>query len=449
MDTQSTQKLVEPRTLSGFMELLPTDQVLFNYIKDEIRCAYEKFGFLPLDTPIIEDGEVLLAKVGGETEQQIYRAYHNDPREENTVLRFDLTVPLAKYVAKNFNNLSFPFRRYQIGKVYRGERPQKGRFREFYQCDIDVIGNNTLSIVNDAEIPSIIYTIFKNLGFKAFTIQINNRKFLSGFLNHLGVPHECHGEVLHLLDKVRKVGLKETEKSLLGLIDKEKVEGILNLLSLNLSTDEKIAYIKGLKSDDDDLKQGAEELAEVVRCIRLFGVPEEFFCLDFSIVRGLDYYTGTVYETFITGHEEIGSVCSGGRYDNLAGFYTKERLPGVGISIGLTRLFDKLKEIIQPDRKTISDVIIFSADEDYSDCLSIAADARANGLCAEVYVENAKLKNKMKYANRLGVPYVILVGEEERRNNLVLLKNMISAEQKTVTRSEALEEILKAKANRL
>ena len=448
MDTNSTQKLIEPRTLSGFMELLPSDQVLFNYIREEIRRTYEKFGFLPLDTPVIEDGEVLLAKAGGETEQQIYKAYHNDPHEENAVLRFDLTVPLAKFVAKNFNDLTFPFRRYQIGKVYRGERPQKGRFREFYQCDIDVIGKNTLSIVNDAEMPSIIYTIFKNLGFKAFTIQINNRRFLSGFLNSLGISKENQIKVLHLLDKARKIGLKTTAESLLEILDTKTVEEILKLLSMNLSTDEKIDYIKNLKSDDEDLKQGAAELAEVVRCIRLFGVPDEFFCLDFSIVRGLDYYTGTVYETFITGHEEIGSVCSGGRYDNLAGFYTKERLPGVGISIGLTRLFDKLKEVIKPDRQTISDVIIMSADDDYSDCLAIAADARAKGLCAEVYVEPTKLKNKLKYANRMAVAYVIMVGEEERKNNLVLLKNMASTEQKAVTRQEALEEIVRAKNNR-
>lgn len=432
---------IEPRTLSGFMELMPNEQVLFNYVKEQITSTYEQYGFYPLDTPVIEDGAVLLAKAGGETEKQIYRAYHNNPVDENLVLRFDLTVPLAKYVAKNYNSLSFPFRRYQVGKVYRGERPQKGRFREFYQCDIDIIGDGALSIINDAEIPSIIYSIFKKLGFHAFKIQINNRKILSGLLFGLNIEESRHSDVLHILDKIKKIGPEKTKDELLSFIDSKAVNLILNLVSSQESTDNKIAYLKSLSVDNELYNLGTTEIEEVVRCIRLFGVPDEYFEIDFSIVRGLDYYTGTVYETFITGHEEIGSVCSGGRYENLAGYYTDKKLPGVGISIGLTRLFDKLKDIFETKKNTVDDVLIVSADSCYESCLTIAASARSVGLNAEVYVEDARLKSKLKRASKLGIPFVIIIGEDERKSAKVILKDMFKNEQYTLELQSALEKI--------
>lgn len=433
-------KKIEPRTLAGFMELMPEDQIQFNNIKNTIIENYEKFGFLPIDTPVIEDGQVLLAKAGGETEKQIYRAYHSDPTAENLVLRFDLTVPLAKYVAKHYNELSFPFRRYQIGKVYRGERPQKGRFREFYQCDIDIIGKGQLSIINDAEVPSIIYSIFRGLGFESFKIEINNRKFLTGFLLSIGIPIGKHTDILRILDKSKKVSEGETKSSLLCYADEIQVNKLLNLLAIKGSVDQKISWIQEFETTNNEfLTQGINELTDLVKYIRLFGVEDKYFDLDFSIVRGLDYYTGTVYETFIEGYEEIGSVCSGGRYENLAGYYTDEKLPGVGISIGLTRLFDKLKDVIKLKKKCVSDVIIVPMSSDFSYAVSVASMLRNAGVKTEVCCESVSFKSKLKYANRMGVKYIIIVGEDEEKTQKIVLKNMVTAEQQTLNTDDAIK----------
>ena len=328
----------EPRTLSGFMELLPDEQILFNQMKRTIEETYQKYGFLPLDTPVIELSEVLLAKAGGETEKQIYRFNKGD---NDLSLRFDLTVPLSKYVAKNYGNLNFPFRRYQIGKVYRGERTQKGRFREFYQCDIDVIGDGELDLINDAELPSVIYTIFTKLGFSNFTIRINNRKILNGLFESLNQKEKAV-EILRIIDKIDKIGkdavIEELEKI---EVEKEAVEKIIEFISINGTSDEKIEKLKKLNIENETYIKGVEELEYVVKHMRMFEIPENNFNVDLTIARGLDYYTGTVYETFLNDYRELGSVCSGGRYENLAEYYTDKKLPGVGVSIGLTRLFYK------------------------------------------------------------------------------------------------------------
>ena len=300
----------EPRTLAGFMELMPNEQILFEQIKQKIEKTYQKFGFLPLDTPILELSEVLLAKAGGETEKQIYRFEKGDT---DLSLRFDLTVPLAKYVAKNYGNLSFPFRRYQIGKVYRGERMQKGRFREFYQCDIDIIGDENLDVINDAELPSVIYTIFKELGFNDFTIRLNNRKLLNGLFQEIG-QKDLAVEILRIIDKIDKIGkdavIEELEK--IG-VDKTQIEKIIAFIQIDGTNDDKLLKLENLNFENETFKLGLQELKEVVKNMRLFGIPENNFNVDLTIARGLDYYTGTVYETFLNQYRELGSVCSGGR----------------------------------------------------------------------------------------------------------------------------------------
>ena len=421
----------EPRTLSGFMELLPNDQILFNQMMNTIEETYQRFGFLPLDTPIIELSEVLLAKAGGETEKQIYRFNRGD---NDLSLRFDLTVPLAKYVAKNYGNLSFPFRRYQIGKVYRGERTQKGRFREFYQCDIDIIGDGELDLINDAELPSVIYMIFTKLGFSNFTIRINNRKILNGLFESIG-QKDNSVEILRIIDKIDKIGkeavIEELEKINIG---KEKIDKIINFIEINGSNDEKIEKLKKLKIENELFNKGLSELAFVVKNMRLFGIPESNIMVDLTIARGLDYYTGTVYETFLNDYRELGSVCSGGRYENLAENYTDKKLPGVGISIGLTRLFYKLQELnlIKAEKKSVSDVLIIPMVEDLSVPIRVANKLRSNGINTEVYLNNKKLKAKFKYADKLEIPYVIVIGEDEIEKQVVKLKSMKTGEEKEI-----------------
>ena len=417
------------RTLPGFMELLPEDQIKFNNMMDIIRKNYEKAGFLPLDTPIIESSEVLLAKAGGETEKQIYRFEKGD---NDLSLRFDLTVPLAKYVAINCNNLAFPFRRYQIGKVYRGERPQKGRYREFYQCDIDIIGNEKLSIKNEAEMPSIIYNIFNELGFNNFTIHINNRKILNGLFEELGLT-DTSVDVKRIIDKLDKIGLKKVCTELEKInISKPIIEKIVEFLEIQGETNEKIEKIEKLNINNEKFKTGLEELKEVIKYIRLFKVPEENFMIDLTIARGLDYYTGTVYETTLNDYKQIGSVCSGGRYDNLAEYYTDKKLPGVGISIGLTRLFDKLIELdlIKNKKTSISDILVVPAsEEDMEYSINITSKLRENNIKTEVYLEDKKLKAKFKYADRQSIPYIVVIGEDERKENVLTLKTMETGEQ--------------------
>lgn len=428
---------VIPRTLPGFMELKPNEQILFNQIKEKIEESYKRFGFLPLDTPILELSGVLLAKAGGETEKQIYRFTRGD----DLAMRFDLTVPLAKYVSKNYGELQFPFRRYQIGKVYRGERPQKGRFREFYQADIDIIGDGELSIMNDAEIPSIIYTTFKNLGFDDFTIRINNRKILNGLFEYLNIV-ELSTKIMRIIDKLEKIGKENVKLELLKLnIEEENVIKILEFISISGNNEEKIEALEKLNIKNEVFEKGLFELKEVVKYIRLFGVPEENFSIDLTIARGLDYYTGTVYETFLDNYREIGSVCSGGRYDNLAENYTDKSLPGVGIAIGVTRLFDQLNDLklIKTEKESISDVLVISTSDDVSECLPIANTFRKEGINTEVYMNDKKMKAKFKYADKLKIPYVAIIGEDEVKENKVSLKNLVTGKQDTINVQEAVE----------
>ena len=419
----------EPRTLAGFMELMPNEQILFEQIKQKIEKTYQKFGFLPLDTPILELSKVLLAKAGGETEKQIYRFEKGDT---DISMRFDLTVPLAKYVAKNYGNLSFPFRRYQIGKVYRGERTQKGRFREFYQCDIDIIGDGELSVINDAELPSVIYNIFKELGFDDFTIRINNRKILNGLFESLN-QKENATEILRIIDKIEKIGKEAVIEELEKIeIPSDAINKIMNFIEIEGTTDEKLQKLNELNIKNEEFEKGLDELTQVVKYVRIFGIPEANFKVDLTIARGLDYYTGTVYETFLNQYRELGSVCSGGRYENLAEYYTDKQLPGVGISIGLTRLFYKLNELqlIKAEKKSIAEVLVVPMVQDLTVPIQIATDLRKKGISTEVYLNDKKLKAKMKYADKLEIPYVIVVGEDEINSGIVKIKNMKTGEEK-------------------
>ncbi len=434
---------VEPKTLPGFMELLPQEQIKFNDIIQRIKASFEKFGFLPLDTPIIESADVLLAKAGGETEKQVY----NFNKGENELcLRFDLTVPLAKFVAANFNQLTFPFKRYQIGKVFRGERPQKGRFREFYQCDIDVIGNENLSIVNDAEMPSIIYQTFKSLNIGDFVINFSNRKLLKGLFSSLELE-EKSADILRTIDKLEKIG---EEKVFLILIEdfklsKKQVKTILDFVKISGTTDEKLEKIKQMPVKNQIYLDGVNEIFETVKYLRSFNVPDDNFEINLTITRGLDYYTGTVYETFLKDYRSIGSVCSGGRYDNLAEFYTDKKLPGVGISIGFTRLFYILNEneILKTESNSISKVIILPMTENIAYCLSLATFFRNNEINTEVFLEQAKFKNKLSYANKLQIPYAVIVGEDEIKQNYLTLKNMTTGEQFKLSKEEVLKKLTK------
>ena len=429
---------VKPRTLSGFMELLPKQQVQFERIRNILAETYERYGFTPLDTPIIESSEVLLAKAGGETEKQIYRFQKGD---SDLALRFDLTVPLAKYVALHYNDLVFPFRRYQISKVYRGERAQRGRFREFYQADIDVIGDGKLDIINEAEIPSIIYQTFTALGLERFQIRVNNRKILSGFYAMLGL--EAHAaDIMRLVDKLDKVGPEK-----LGLmlaeepyLSEDAVDDILSFILIKGSSREVLAKLEEYRGRNGTFDLGLNELTTVVSCLGAFGVPEDHFAVDLTIARGLDYYTGTVYETALLDHPEIGSVCSGGRYDNLAEYYTEKQLPGVGISIGLTRLFYVLQEqgMLNEDLPTAPcDVLVLPMTQDLSPAVAFATACRAAGVRAQLYTEGKKFKAKMNYADKLGAPYVAFLGEDEIAGGVVSLKDMTTGDQEKVSLSAA------------
>ena len=420
----------EPRTLAGFMELMPNEQIQFDQMKQTIENTYKKFGFLPLDTPILELSEVLLAKAGGETEKQIYRF---EKGNTDISMRFDLTVPLSKYVAKNYGNLSFPFRRYQIGKVYRGERMQKGRFREFYQCDIDIIGDGELSIKNDAELPSVIYNVFKELGFDDFTIKINNRKLLNGLFESLE-QKENAVEILRIIDKIEKIGKEAVIEELQKIgVSEQAIEKIISFIEISGTTDEKLNKLEKLEIENETFKIGLEELTQVVKYVRLFGIPEKNFCVDLTIARGLDYYTGTVYETFLNEYIELGSICSGGRYENLAEYYTDKKLPGVGISIGLTRLFYKLNELnlIKSEKKSVAEILIIPMIEDMTVPIKLANDLRSKGINTEIYLNDKKLKAKMKYADKLQIPYVIVIGEDEVKSGIIKIKNMKTGEEET------------------
>ena len=431
---------VKARTLSGFMELLPRQQAQFERVKGILEETYARYGFTPLDTPAIEASEVLLAKAGGETEKQIYRFTKGD---SDLSLRFDLTVPLAKYVALHHNELAFPFRRYQIGKVYRGERAQRGRFREFYQADIDVIGDGSLDIINEAEIPAIIYQTFTALGLNRFRIRVNNRKILNGFYDMLHWSHRAP-DIMRVVDKLEKIGAEKVGLMLhddLGL-DQDAVGEIVRFISIRGSNQEVLAALEEYRGRTETFDQGLEELNTVVRYLGDFGVPQDHFAVDLTIARGLDYYTGTVYETMLLDHPEVGSVCSGGRYDNLAEYYTEKQLPGVGISIGLTRLFYVLQEqgLLNEDLPTAPcDVLVLPMTEDLSPAIAFATACRGVGVKAQLYTEPKKFKAKMNYADRIGVPYVAFLGEDEVANGVVSLKDMVSGEQEKVALEAAPE----------
>ena len=433
---------IKPRTLSGFMELQPDKQVQMDKMRAVLAETYARYGFTPLDTPAIEAAEVLLAKGGGETEKQIYRFTKG---ESDLALRFDLTVPLAKYVAANYGQLTFPFRRYQIGKVWRGERAQRGRFREFYQADIDIIGDGKLAITNQAEIPAIIYHTFTRLGLHRFRIRVNNRKVLNGFFAILGLSEQA-GDVLRTIDKLDKIGADKVRALLTDTcgVTSENADEILRFIACPGTSADKLAFLEQYRGRNETFDTGLDELRTVVGYLPAFGVPEENFELDLTIARGLDYYTGTVYETVLLDHPEVGSICSGGRYDDLAGYYTNKSLPGVGISIGLTRLFYILQEqnmISDAVLTAPADVLILPMTDDLSAAVSLASMLRAGGLRVQLYSEKKKFKAKIGYADKLGIPFVIFLGEDEIAQNVCALKNMDTGEQEPVTQAAALETI--------
>ncbi len=435
-------RTIKPSILPGFMELLPSDQILFNQMMDTIRDVYEKHGFNPIDTPVIEKEEILLAKAGGETEKQLYRFEKGDNK---LALRFDLTVPLARYVAQYYPELSFPFRRYQISKVFRGEKAQRGRFREFYQCDIDIIGNEELSVINDAEILSVIYNIFKTLKLSDFTIRINNRKILYGLMAELQVKDSA--AVLRSMDKIEKIGQENVIKELKKEdISDANISKIVDFVQQKGSPEEIISYLRGMGIDNEVFQKGIEELAEVVEYIKYFQVPQENYTIDLTIVRGLDYYTGTIYETMLNDYQSIGSVCSGGRYENLAGYYTDKKLPGVGVSIGLTRLFYQLREsnIIKNESSTLTKVLVIPMDRSttgYS--IGVTKGLREAGIVAETYLEDVKFKKKLNYANKLSIPYVIIIGTDEMTSGSLSLKNMLTGQQDQMTIDAIIKEVQK------
>ena len=440
--------IIKPRTLSGFMELLPGKQIRFEKMLEILRTTYASYGFAPLDTPVIEDAQILLAKGGGETEKQIYRFTKGD---SDLALRFDLTVPLAKYVALHYNELAFPFRRFQISKVYRGERAQRGRFREFYQADIDIIGDGKLDILNEAEIPAIIYKVFRGFGLSRFQIRVNNRKILNGFYAMLGLS-EKSGDIMRTVDKLDKIGAEKVKLILLedcGLTD-DQADEILRFIAITGSNAQVLSALEGYAGRNEMFDQGLSELKAVTVNLAAFGVPEANFAVDLTIARGLDYYTGTVYETTLLDHPEIGSVCSGGRYDNLAGYYIDKALPGVGISIGLTRLFYVLDEqgLLNPALPSApADALVLPMTDSPAAAIALAETIRSAGLRVQLYGEQKKFKQKMAYANKLEVPFVVLLGEDEIAEGVCSVKNMATGEQVKLPPADAAAYIKNALAN--
>ncbi|RUL66681.1 histidine--tRNA ligase [Dyella dinghuensis] len=442
--------LTPARTMPGVLELLPLDQIAFQRMLDVIRRNYERFGFLPVETPVIEYSDVLLTKTGGETERQVYFVQSTGALEQgerpDLALRFDLTVPLARYVAEHEHDLSFPFRRYQMQRVYRGERAQRGRFREFYQCDIDVIGKDNLSVRYDAELPAVIYSVFRELNIGGFTIQLNNRKLMRGYFESLGVTDpEQQTLVLREVDKLDKRGADYVRETLTGEafgLSADAAQKILDFVQVrSTSLADALSKLDALGPGPEAMEQGRSELKEVLELIHAFGVPETHYALNLSIARGLDYYTGTVYETTLNDHPQIGSICSGGRYENLAGQYTKSHLPGVGISIGLTRLYWQLRDagLIGTARSTV-DVLVTQMDAAQLPAyLAVASELRAAGIATEVVLDGGKLGKQFKYADRAGIRFVIVLGEDEIAKGVVTVKDLRREDQFEVARTELIK----------
>lgn len=440
-ENKDKRKITEPSILSGFMELLPKEQMIMTHMMDTVKATFESYGFIPLDTPVLERAEVLLAKSGGDTAKQVYRFQKGD---SDVAMRFDLTVPLARYVAQHYGELTFPFRRYHIGKVYRGEKPQKGRFREFYQCDIDIIGNGKLGIVNDAEIVSVIYSTFNALNIGDFVIMINNRRLLNGYFEYLGIENQT--EALRTIDKIDKIGRDNVRKELIDTIgtDPGAADKLLEFIEINGSSEEIVSRLKEMNIENDSFLQGMAELETVCTNIKALGVDEKHFAVNLKIARGLDYYTGTVYETLLTDYPQLGSICSGGRYDELASNYTKQSLPGVGISIGLSRLFYQLNEIgaINIGGKCTPTEILFIPMEDtVAYTLEKATEFRKAGIASEVYLNEGKMAKKMSYADKLGVPYVIVIGSDEQSSGCFRIKNMKTGEQTEISSPDDYKEL--------
>lgn len=421
--------IVKPQTIAGVMELLPEDQLAFDYIKNIIEETFLSYQFLPIDTPAIEKNDILFAKGGGETEKQIFGI---DSSKKDMSLRFDLTVPLARYVSEHFSDLNFPFKRYQIAKVYRGERNQKGRYKEFYQCDIDIIGNNSLSIHNDALLPKVIYEIFQKLDFNGIKFHINNRKLLNGFFESLEISDK--EEVLRTIDKKAKIGEENTKELLVEICGEEKADKLMELINNKRENKELLTYLESLNLNDN-YKIGLNELKEVYDYMIKFGIDDDSIIIDLSITRGLDYYTSTVYETFLDGYESIGSVCSGGRYENLAGNFSKQNLPGVGLSIGLTRLFYQFQELglVEKYKNKFTDCLVIPMDEKLNFyAIDIANKLKEQGLKVDIYLEDGKFKKKINYADKIGVKKVLIIGQEEYENKMVSVKNMEDGKQVSV-----------------
>ena len=429
--------MIKPSILPGFIELLPEDQLIFEKLKEIIEENYKKAGFTPIDTPVLEKKEVLLAKGGGETEKQVYEL---NKGKTDMAMRFDLTVPLARYVAQHYSELSFPFRRYHIAKVYRGERNQKGRYREFYQCDIDIVGDEDLHYSNDAEIVSIIYRVFQDLGLKDITIHLNHRKILSGFFDFLGI--QKHTDVLRSLDKMDKIGWEEVEKLLEDLdLDQEQITELKKFVSIQGSNHEILDYLSSLAQESPAYQEAVEEFKEIVDLLRSYGVDEKSIQIDTKISRGLDYYTGLVFETTLNGHEQIGSVCSGGRYDHLAQHYSNKNLPGVGMSIGLSRLFYQLKaeNLLKIESASAAKVLVLPMEGYLQDGIELVEVLRKGGISSFVYSEKPKMKKMFKYADSIKVPYVVILGEEEAKKKEYALRNMESGKQELLSRDGLIE----------
>lgn len=418
--------IIKPSTIAGVMELLPDNQAVFDRMKNTIEDTFKDYGFLAIDTPVIEKNEILFAKGGGETEKQIFEIASDS---KDMSLRFDLTVPLARYVSEHLSDLNFPFKRYQIGKVYRGERNQKGRYKEFYQADIDIIGNNSLSIYNDALLARVIFEAFTRINFPNITFHINNRKLLNGFFNSIDI--EDSTEVLRTIDKKDKIGLDKTRGLLIDLIGEEKADKTLEFINASEDNEKVLENLAAFAGNDLYL-EGLEELKTVYEYMVKFGVADKNIKIDLAITRGLDYYTSTVYETFIDGYESIGSVCSGGRYENLASNFTKQNLPGVGMSIGLTRLFYQLQELglVEEEKTSKADLLILPMDKEFNFyAIDVLYKLKELGKKADIYLEAGKFKKKINYADKINAKYVVIIGEEEASKNEVSIKNMETGEQ--------------------